>query len=353
MSLTLFLPEIILALTGLFILIADLFIRENSRRILGIFAVIGSIISINQLILSINIKKTIFHGMFIINPFSNILKIILLVSTSFVILISVDYSKRYITRRGEYYCLILLSVVGMMFMVSAIDFLSFFICLQLTSIPLYILSGIDKNDARSNEAAFKYLMLGMLASVVMLYGITFIYGLTGTTNFETVALKLSETGIKGQYTLIMAMFFIFTGFAFEIAAVPFHFWVPDTYEGSPTPVTTLLATAPKVAGFAALLNLINFAFLPLIGEWRILFYILSVLSMFVGNIVALSQTNIKRMLGFSSIAHVGYILMAFAVADRMAYSAAIFYLMIYAIVNIGAFAVVALIIARPRSRVAA
>ena len=184
----------------------------------------------------------------------------------------------------------------------------------------------------------------MLASVVMLYGITFIYGLTGTTNFETVALKLSETGIKGQYTLIMAMFFIFTGFAFEIAAVPFHFWVPDTYEGSPTPVTTLLATAPKVAGFAALLNLINFAFLPLIGEWRILFYILSVLSMFVGNIVALSQTNIKRMLGFSSIAHVGYILMAFAVADRMAYSAAIFYLMIYAIVNIGAFAVVAAVL---------
>ncbi|MEW5803678.1 MAG: NADH-quinone oxidoreductase subunit N [bacterium] len=341
MHLNLLLPEIIIFLTGTIILTADLFMQEKSKRILGIAAVAGPVMAVIQLVRIFSLNPVSFNGLFTIDSFGHVIKIILLLSTGLVILLSVDYFNSSITRKGEYYCLILFSVVGMMFMVSSDNFISFFLSLQLTSIPLYILSGIDKEDARSNEAAYKYLMLGMLASVVMLYGMTFIYGLTAATNFDAIAWKLSLIDIHSQPILLMSVIFILAGFAFKIAAVPFHFWVPDTYEGAPTPVTSFLATAPKVAGFAALIRLVTTAFSPLIAQWRILFIILSVMSMCVGNIVALSQTNIKRMLGFSSIAHVGYVLMAFAVADQMAFSAAIFYLMIYGIVNIGAFAVVA------------
>ncbi|MEW6382046.1 MAG: NADH-quinone oxidoreductase subunit N [bacterium] len=341
MDLKLFLPEIIIFLSGTVILIADLFMQEKNKKALGLLAETGSILAIVQLVNMFVLRQSFSSELFTIDPFSHFIKIILLLSTGLVILLSIDYFKKNISHKGEYYCLILFSVTGMMFMVSASNFISFFLSLQLTSIPLYILSGIDKNDARSNEAAYKYLMLGMLASVVMLYGMTFVYGFSGACNFEGIAWQLSNLNLHEHPVLLMSMIFIFAGFAFKVAAVPFHFWVPDTYEGAPTPVTSFLATAPKVAGFAALIRLVTTAFSPLISQWRILFGVLSIMSMCVGNLVALSQTNIKRMLGFSSIAHVGYILMAFAVADRPAFSAAIFYLMIYGIVNIGTFAVIA------------
>jgi len=343
MEFTLIIPEIIVFLTATAILILDLIIQqEKQKKLLGLAAEAGVILAIAQLVRMFALgQQASSWGLLTIDTFGHVIKIILLVSTGLVILLSVDYFKTIISRKGEYYCLILFSVVGMMFMVSADNFISFFLSLQLTSIPLYILSGIDKNDARSNEAAYKYLMLGMLASVVMLYGMTFIYGFTAATNFEGIARQLTSLDLHENPILLMAMIFIFAGFAFKVAAVPFHFWVPDTYEGAPTPVTSFLATAPKVAGFAALIRLLTIAFSPLIAQWRTLFIILSILSMCVGNIVALSQTNIKRMLGFSSVAHVGYILMAFAIADQMAVSAAIFYLMIYGIVNIGTFAVIA------------
>ncbi|MGA1867535.1 MAG: NADH-quinone oxidoreductase subunit N [bacterium] len=341
MQLSLIVPEIIVALVAMIVLMGELFVSEDSKRILGIIAALGPFLAIIQVLNIYNLQRGIFHQLLVIDPISNLIKIIILLSTSLIILLSIDYPQIQVVGKGEYYSLMLFSVVGMMCMVSSNDFITFFLSLQLTSIPLYILSGIDKNNARSNEAAFKYLMLGMLASVVMLYGMSMVYGFTASTRFEQIAQGLPVENFSQHPALVMAMFFIFAGFAFKIAAVPFHFWVPDTYEGAPTPVTTFLATAPKVAGFAALLRFVTTAFYPLISQWRLLFIILSVLSMFVGNIVALSQTNIKRMLGFSSVAHVGYILMTFAVADRYAFSSTIFYIMIYGIINIGAFAVVA------------
>lgn len=333
-------PELIICFTALAVLTLELFSTEKTKKLLGVMAGLGLIGAIAYLTHLTKENQLLFHNLFIVDTFSQVIKIIILCATLLVVILSIDFIRAPLLQQGEYYCLILCSIMGMMLMVSSLDFISFFLSLQLTSIPLYTLAGIDKNNVRSNEAAYKYLMLGLLASVIMLYGMSLVYGFTASTSYIQIGETLRQVNIQKQPALILAILFIFTGFVFKIAAVPFHFWVPDTYEGAPTPVTAFLATAPKVAGFAALLRFVTTALWPFIGQWRILFIILSIVSMCVGNIVALSQTNIKRMLGFSSIAHIGYILMALSVADFFAYSAAIFYLMIYLVINIGAFAVV-------------
>jgi NADH-quinone oxidoreductase subunit N len=277
--------------------------------------------------------------MFVVDSFALFLKLLFLFSACPVIMLSVDYLAFPGAKQGEYYCLILFSVIGMMLLASANDLLSLFLGLQLVSIPLYILAGFQKFDARSNEASLKYLLLGMIASVIMLYGMSMIYGITGDIHLNTIAKHLTGRVLE-QPALFLSIIFILTGFIFKVAAAPFHFWAPDVYEGSPTPISAFFASCPKVAGFAALLRILIVALPGLKSDWTTIFALISVLSMTIGNLVALGQTNIKRMLAYSSIAHVGYIFISFAVASQRAFAATVFYLAMYVCVTIGAFAVI-------------
>jgi NADH-quinone oxidoreductase subunit N len=257
-----------------------------------------------------------------------------------VIWLSSDYFVDATQSTTEYYALVLFSVLGAMLMAISEDFLIFFLALQLTSIPLYILAGYARTDARSNEAAVKFLFLGMIASVIMLYGISLIYGLTGTVSYSALQRELASA-TAARPAIAMAIVFVLTGFAFKASAVPFHFWVPDTYEGAPTPATTFLATVPKVAGIAALVRF----FFIVVGRPELVWThdviaVSAVLTMTVGNLMALTQVNIKRMLAYSSVTHIGYMLIAFAVGSRDAFSAISFYLIVYILANLGAFAVV-------------
>jgi NADH-quinone oxidoreductase subunit N len=267
-------------------------------------------------------------------------------------------SNRYIEEgdyhAGEYYFMLLSSLLGMVFMASARDLISIFVALELLSIPAYLLAGWRKRDLKSNEAALKYYLLGVLATAVMLYGMSLIFGVTGATVLEDIRNELLNAQ-QFDAVVTLGIFFVVVGFAFKVSAVPFHFWAPDTYEGAPTPVTAFLSVASKAAGFVALMQLIYIGFLGQSDTWGPLFWGLAAVSMTVGNLVALRQTNIVRMLAYSSIAQGGYMLVPFAVAGdnklalQSAQTATIVYLLIYAAMNLGAFAIVMAVARKTRS----
>jgi NADH-quinone oxidoreductase subunit N len=238
---------------------------------------------------------------------------------------------------GEFFSLILFSVLGTMFMASATDLIMLFIALELTVLPAYILTG-SKKTARSSEAALKYFLLGIVASVILLYGMTLIFGLTGQTNF--VALRDALSGQAVQPLLIVSMIMVIVGLGFKVAAVPFHFWAPDVYEGSPVPVASYLAVGPKAGGFAAIIHFFPVALASAVPAWAAIFAVLAVLSMSIGNLAALAQTHVRRLLGYSAVAHTGYLLVGLAVADSFGYASLIFYFFVYSLAALGAFLVV-------------
>jgi NADH-quinone oxidoreductase subunit N len=328
-------PEIFMTALALILLITDLFAKKK-----GVLAAL-SIIGVTGVALSmIGSSGTTFGGMFISDGYSSFFKLIFLITVVLAVLISVKYISIERVNFGEYYSLILLSTLGMMIMASAADLIVLYLGLELMALSTYILAGFIRHDIKSNEAALKYFLLGAFSSAFLLYGISLIYGLTGTTDIYAIASYISEKGLIGNPALSLSMALFAVAFGFKIAAAPFHMWAPDTYEGAPTSITAFMSVGPKAAGFAVLGRVFMIAFASIKIEWAMVLIPLSILSMGIGNIVALAQTNIKRMLAYSSIAHAGYALLGLIVANNEGLASMMTYLMIYAFMNMGAFAVV-------------
>lgn len=326
-------PEITLVVTAMAMISIDLFLpKGKNRTILGWFSIIGLI---TGFITTFTLKSgELFGGIFVVDSLAIFSKQLLLVITILVTLSSLDYIKKLPANQGEYYYLLVFATLGMLFMTSCAEFITIFISLELASLSCIILTGYLKKDPKSCEAGIKYLLFGVLSSAVLLYGISFMYGLCGSTFLKDMVI----TSIGP--IVILGIILLIAGFGFKIASVPFHMWVPDVYEGAPTPITTYLATASKVAGFVVLVRVFLTCFAGIKIDWVILMASLSVLSMGLGNLCAIPQTNIKRMLAYSSIAHAGYILIGLTVATEVGIGSIILYLLVYSLASLGAFLVV-------------
>jgi NADH-quinone oxidoreductase subunit N len=348
-------PDIILTGVIVAILLADLVVDETRKVLVTNLAGIGVLAALIPIFtLAVDgADRSMFGGAYVVDNFALLLKATFLVAGYVVLLMSTNYIAEGDYYEGEYSFLLLSALLGMTIMASSRDLITIFVALELLSIPAYMLAGWRKRDLKSNEAALKYYLLGVLASAVMLYGMSLVFGATGTTVLDGIRENLSPNDPSALLTL--GIFFIIIGFAFKVSAVPFHFWAPDTYEGAPTPVTAFLSVASKTAGFVALFQLIFIGFLGQEEVWGPLFWVLAALTMTVGNLIALRQTNIVRMLAYSSVAQAGYMLVPFAVAGEnekalhSAQTATIVYLLIYAAMNLGAFAVVIALARKTRS----
>jgi len=328
-------PEITMTAFALIVLIADLLIKK--KEALAIFSIVGVAAVAYTLIGSSGVT---FGGMFISDGYSTFFKLIFLVNVILSVLISIKYIVIEKVNFGEYYSLILFSTAGMMIMASAGDLIVLYLGLELMALSTYVLAGFIRHNIKSNEAALKYFLLGAFSSAFLLYGISIIYGLTGTTDIKAISLFINEKGLSGNLSLLLSVIFFAVAFGFKIAAAPFHMWAPDVYEGAPTSVTAFMSVGPKAAGFAVLGRVFMVAFASITVDWTAILIPISILTMGVGNIVALSQTNIKRMLAYSSIAHAGYALLGIIAANNEGIASMMNYLMIYAFMNIGAFAVI-------------
>ncbi|GAB4334859.1 MAG: NADH-quinone oxidoreductase subunit N [Candidatus Abyssubacteria bacterium] len=358
-------PEFIVALAALAVLVADLLSKKELRGKLTAISIAGLAFAffITLLMLIWDRKGTAFSGMVAVDPFAQFFKMIFVLSAAFSILMSPRYLRLFHINAAEYYELILFSTVGMMVMVAANDLITIYIGLELMSISIYLMAGFQRESPRSSEASIKYFLLGSFASAVLLYGMSFFYGITGTTNLMGIQRYLDFTqNMLNSRLITLSLVLMTVGFGFKIAAVPFHMWTPDVYEGAPTPLTAFMSVGPKVAGFAVILRVYMTTFDTLIPDWTVLFWVLSVLTMIVGNVVAVAQLNIKRMLAYSSIAHAGYLLIGVVAAGSATELArtssdpklaalmeslkpesmmsVLVYLFAYMFMNLGAFAIV-------------
>ena len=350
-------PEIILTGVIVLVLLADLFLEERRKWVLSTvasFGLLAAFLPILTLAMFGDDTRSMVGGAYVVDNFALVLKALFIGVGYVVLLMSTNYVEEGDYYQGEFYFLLLCSILGMVVMASARDLITIFVALETLSIPAYILAGWRKRDLKSNEASLKYYLLGVLASAVMLYGMSLIYGYTGSTVLSRIGAQL-EGSITAQPLVTVAILFIVVGFAFKVSAVPFHFWAPDTYEGAPTPVTAFLSVASKTGGFVALLQLVYVGFFGRDDVWAPMFGVFAALTMTVGNLIALRQTNIVRMLAYSSIAQAGYILVPFAVAGtsaaaaRSAFTASVVYLLVYSAMNLGAFAVVIAVARKTRS----
>lgn len=334
------LPEIILTGFALAVLIIGLFIRK--KGILGTFCIIGISLAVLYLQQSYKAADPLFSGMLLNDSFSEFFKEISLLVAGFVILISIGYKPFSGEDSGEYYFLLLSVTVAMMFAVSSNNLIMIYIALEAVSLISYILVAFLKRDALSSEGALKYFLFGALSTGIMLYGISFIYGLFGTTDLAVISSVL-EAGNVNTFAASISLILILAGLSFKCALVPFHMWTPDAYQGAPTPITAFISAGPKAIGFAVLIRIFLKNFFPLFPNWVDLITIISILTMTAGNLIAISQDNIKRMLGYSSIAQAGYILIGFAVGTPRGVEGALFYILAYVLMNLGAFGCVVII----------
>jgi NADH-quinone oxidoreductase subunit N len=329
------LPEISLCILALVLIVVDLLLPQGRKSVLGYLALIGLVFPAFFVMALTGRQEVSFSGALVVDPLAIFFKMLFLIATALVVLASYEYVKRLPIPQGEYYALILFATAGMMLMASSRELIAIYISLELTSISLYILACSVRNDLKSSEAGLKYLLLGALSSAALLYGMALTYGITGSTILNDIASSLASRGI--QPVAILGLAFIAVGFGFKISSVPFHMWAPDVYEGAPTPITAFLSVASKAAGFVVVLRVFATAFGPAENVWLPLFMVLSAITMTLGNVVALRQDNIKRMLAYSSIAHAGYILMGLAAATTESASGMMLYLFAYALTNLGAF----------------
>jgi NADH-quinone oxidoreductase subunit N len=327
-------PEISLLAVALMVIFFDLFLGR--KRVLGWISAVGLLLPFVFTITLWGTNDTAFGGALVVDQFSLFFKLFFLVVTALVIFSSINYSRKFAPFRGEFYALLLLATTGMMLLASTRELISIFVALELTGIPLYVLAGFLRDD-KSSEAGLKYLLLGAVASAVLLYGMAMVFGLTGTTYLSSIAAAVSAGGLVGNAGLLMGIVLLVAGFGFKLATVPFQMWVPDVYEGAPTPITAYLSVASKAAGFAVVLRIFYEALGPASVDWSMIFAVLAAITMTIGNLVALTQTNIKRLLGYSSIAHAGYLMIGLAAATSTGSSAVMFYLGCYAVMNLGAF----------------
>jgi len=335
-------PELALCGIALLVILLDLFIEQ--KKMLAWISVVGLIIPIALTIALWGEREVSFSGMLVVDDFSLFFKFVIFGIAALVILSSIEYVSKFARFQGEYYALVLLSAGGLALMASTGELISIYISLELASISLYALVAFLK-DSKSSEAGLKYMILGAISSAVLLLGMAFIFGVTGTTHLDQILAQVgglfsgSEVQLWDNPALLFGIVLMVAGFGFKIASVPFQMWVPDVYEGAPTPITAYLSVASKAAGFAVVLRVFHAAFGdPVIsGDWSMIFAVLGAISMTLGNVVAIAQTNIKRMLGYSSIAHAGYIMVGLAAVSTLGKSGVLFFLAGYALANLGAF----------------
>ncbi|MGH2362642.1 MAG: NADH-quinone oxidoreductase subunit N [bacterium] len=341
-------PEIVVTMFGLGILLIDFLIKEKRDRYLNaITALIGLVMAAVQLLRFwrgglLPVPYSGFGGSLAIDPFALYFKLIILVATALVVMISAKYLEIEEAHFGEYYALLLFSAVGMMFMASGRDLIVLFISLELMALCEYVLTGFLRGNRRSNEAAMKFFLLGAFSSGLLLYGMSLLYGLSNSTNLAVIAQRLADRPSPDALSW-MAMITLLAGLFFKIAAVPFHQWTPDAYEGAPTSITAFISVAPKVASFAILVRILMSGLWPLRAEWQALMVGVAIATMTLGNLAAITQTNIKRFFGYSTISHVGYLLLGLIAAadgNSEGLTAVAIYLFVYAFMNLGAFAVV-------------
>jgi len=337
-------PEVILSLFAMAVLLINVFVKGESKGYLGYLSIAGIVVSLFSLVSGWGNPTEAFSGTIVQDNFAIFFKVIFLISAAMSILITDKYLVREECNQGEIYPLILFATVGMMLMAAGTDLMTIFLGLEVLSVSLYILAGFNRGSLKSNEAGLKYFLLGAFSTGFLLYGMALIYGATGTTKVAKVAAVIAQTGIGTSNIMLLAgMLLMATGFAFKIAAAPFHMWTPDVYEGAPTPMTAFMSVGPKAAGFAAFLRVFLVALPSLKPEWTWLIWGLAVVTMTVGNITALYQQNIKRMLAYSSIAHAGYVLVGFTAGNAVGTAGILFYMLSYAFMNIGAFAIIILV----------
>ena len=331
-NLNILFPEIFLSLSVFSILMIGVFIKNSFNLIFNLTSII-IVATISIILTSPSNKENIFLDSFTRDAFSNYFKILILLSSLFVLNSSKSFILDNKLDKFEYPIIILLSILGMFFMVSSNDLILFYLGLELQSLSLYILASIDRDNLRSTESGIKYFVLSALSSGLLLYGCSLLYGFTGSTNFEIIASQLNEENTGA----VFAMVFILVGLAFKVSAVPFHMWTPDVYEGAPTSITSYFAVVPKVAGLALLIKFMFIPFSNILLEWQTIIIFISIASMILGAIAAMIQKNFKRLLAYSSIGHIGYALAGVATGVISGYQSAIVYISIYVIMNIGAF----------------
>ena len=327
-------PEIFLSLSIMFLLILGVF-KKNSFNIIHnlslIVLLVTAVITFNETI-SVN-EELLFSQSVIIDPLSSLMKIVTLLAAFIVLAISTNYLKTLNLHKIEYSVLILSAVLGMIIMISANDLIVFYMGLELQSLALYVLATFNRENLKSSEAGLKYFVLSALSSGLLLYGCSLIYGFSGSTNFEIIASQLDSS----EYALTFGIVFILVGLAFKITAVPFHMWAPDVYEGSPTTVTLFFTIVPKIAALTIFIRFLYVPFLNLIEQWQMIIIFLSIASMLFGAIAAIGQTNIKRIIAYSSIGHIGYALAGLSTGTNEGIQSAIVYIIIYIVTNLGLF----------------
>ena len=335
------LPEIVLLVMGCVLLVVDVLLPDEKRGFTYVLAQLSLLLTL-MLVVADPAQAPVraFHDMFVRDGMADVLKLFILVIGFAVFVYSRDYLQQRNIFKGEYYVLALFSICGMMLMVSANSMLMLYLGLELLSLCLYALVAFNRDNAMASEAAMKYFVLGALASGMLLYGMSILYGLTGSLQLDEIASRVSMIHGDQRIGLVFALVFIVVALAFKFGAVPFHMWVPDVYHGSPTAVTVLIGTAPKLAGFAMLIRLMTDGLGSLATDWQQMLVIVSVLSMAVGNVVAIAQTNLKRMLAYSTISHVGFIMLGVLAGTPQGYAAAMFYTIAYALMALGGFGMV-------------
>ena len=335
-------PAVVLAVTGFVLMLMDLVTPRGRREhmaFVGLAGVVGALIAVIFLWGS---DMTGFQGMAVLDTLSLFATLVIGYATGLVLLESIDYLKRRGMESGEFYILVLFAAAGMAIMAGANDLIVIFLGLETMSLALYVLAGFFRTEIQAGEASMKYFLLGAFASSFFLYGVALIYGATGSTNLHKIGAAVTA-GAARDPLLLIGFALLLVGFGFKISAVPFHMWTADVYEGAPTSVTAFIATGSKAAAFAALLRVLLESVRPLQGEWTWLFWALAVLSMTLGNVVALAQQNLKRMLAYSSIAHVGYMLVGVVAGGGLGTGGVLFYLLVYTFTTAGAFGVILLL----------
>jgi NADH-quinone oxidoreductase subunit N len=332
-------PEIVVLITALLVMVVDMAIGREQKGRLAWIALVGVVAAGFLSYYLWDGSDPALHDMLAADGYALFLNLAIVVAAALAILFSLEYTGRAGLAQGEYYTLLLLSTAGMMLMAAAINLMTIFLALEILSIALYVLVGLNRSERRSAEAALKYFVLGAFASGFLLYGMALVYGQAGTTSLAGIRAAVVAGGQPAPL-LLAGLGLMIVGFGFKVALVPFQMWTPDVYEGAPTSVTAFMSVGAKVAGFAALGRVALYAFGDLQGDWRWVLAVLSALTMTVGNLAALRQTNLKRMLAYSSIAHAGYALTGLAAGNPQGASGLLFYLFAYAFMNVGAFAVI-------------
>ena len=336
-------PEIAILVLACVVLIVDLYLKEDQKDVNHTLTMIGLLVTIGLIgLVGGGAREVVFDGSYVRDPMSDVLKTLILVVSLFAFV----YAREYLRDRGmlvgEFYVLTLFAVLGMMVMVSANSFLTVYLGLELLALCLYALVAFDRTSKNGAEAAMKYFVLGALGSGMLLYGISMIYGATGSIELGAVSRAVAEQGIENR-VLVFGIAFLVIGVGFKFGAVPFHMWVPDVYQGAPTPVVLFLGSAPKIAAFALAVRMLVDGMGELQIHWQGMLIILSILSMALGNLVAIAQTNVKRMLAYSTISHVGFIFLGLLAGTPQGYAAAMFYAIVYAIMAAGAFGILTLL----------